>query len=286
VKTAARFDASRLEQGGEEMEPATILVVEDESLVARDLQSRLISMGYAVPAVSTTGADALQKASQFSPDLALMDIRLRGEMDGVEVAEQMRDMFDIPCVYLTAYTDDETLRRARITEPYGYLVKPFEEGELHTAIELALYRRKIERKMKQKEQWLVAVMSKIQDAIVIVSQVGLVVFMNPAAERLTGWSDNDAACKDAKAVLRVAGKGTATPATDPATEVLAQPVASALERQFYLITKENQEVFVDCSAVPIVDERKSLSGVALVLRENSLSQADDEDPEQPNDGKD
>ncbi len=231
------------------MEPATILVVEDESLVARDLQSRLISMGYAVPAVSTTGADALQKASQFSPDLALMDIRLRGEMDGVEVAEQMRDMFDIPCVYLTAYTDDETLRRARITEPYGYLVKPFEEGELHTAIELALYRRKIERKMKQKEQWLVAVMSKIQDAIVIVSQVGLVVFMNPAAERL-------------------------------------QPVASALERQFYLITKENQEVFVDCSAVPIVDERKSLSGVALVLRESSLSQADDEDPEQPNDGKD
>jgi PAS domain S-box-containing protein len=268
------------------MEPATILVVEDEGLVARDLQSRLISMGYACPAVSTTGADALQKASQFSPDLALMDIRLKGEMDGVEVAEQMRDMFDIPCVYLTAYTDDETLRRASITEPYGYLVKPFEEGELHTAIELALYRRKLERKIKQKEQWLVAVMSRIEDAIVIVSQVGLVVFMNPAAERLTGWTDNDAACNDARTVLRVAGQDGVPAGIDPATEVLAQAVPSAVERQFSLVTRDHREVLVECSAVPIIDERKTLSGVALVLRESgNAPQAEEENLGQPSAGK-
>src|SRR6266542_3360078 len=193
------------------MTPATILVVEDESIVASDLRSRLIGMGYSVPTTSASGADALQKAKLLNPDLALMDIHLKGEMDGVEAAEQMRDLFDIPCVYLTAYTDEDTLRRAKITEPYGYVVKPFEEGELHTAIELALYRRKIEQRLRQKEQWLVAVMSSIQDAIVMVSKLGMVVFVNPAAERLTGWNQNDAACNEAKTVLKPAAKGTVLP---------------------------------------------------------------------------
>ena len=247
------------------MEPATILVVEDEGLVARDLQSRLISMGYSVPVISASGPDALQKAGRFNPDLALMDIRLRGEMDGVEVAEQMRDQFNVPCVYLTAYTDDDTLRRAKLTEPYGYVVKPFDEQALQTAIEVALYRRKIERKLKQKEQWLVAVMSSIQDAIVIVSNVGLVVFMNPAAERLTGWNDADAVCQPAKTVLKVCAAADGPP-QDPATEVLSRSLQAAVERRFCLLTKHNREIAVESNAIPISDDKNDVAGVALVLR--------------------
>jgi len=137
---------------------ATILVVEDESIVARDLQSRLRSLGYDVPAVAATGEEALKKAADIRPDLVLMDIRLKGAMDGIETAEQLRELFNVPPVYLTAYTDSETLRRAKITEPFGYIVKPFDERELHSAIEMALYRHKTETKLRQSEQWLAAIL--------------------------------------------------------------------------------------------------------------------------------
>src|SRR4051812_29910751 len=103
---------------------AQILVVEDESIIAKGIQNDLRNMGYAVPAVAASGAEALEKAAETYPDLVLMDIVLKGDMDGIETSRQIRDRFDVPIVYLTAYEDDITLRRAKITEPFGYLLKP------------------------------------------------------------------------------------------------------------------------------------------------------------------
>ena len=116
------------------MTNAQILVVEDEGIIAKDIQNILKSMGYAVPAIASSGEGAIKKAAETFPDLVLMDIVLGGHMDGVEAAEQIRDRFDIPVVYLTAYADNKTLQRAKITEPYGYILKPFSERELHTTI--------------------------------------------------------------------------------------------------------------------------------------------------------
>lgn len=131
--------------------PTKILVVEDESIVAKDIQTTLRSLGYSVPAVVSSGEAAIDRAAASDLDLVLMDIVLKGEMDGVEAAEQIYENFNIPVIYLTAYADDHTLQRAKTTTPFGYILKPFEERELQTAIEIALYRHKMENKLKRTE---------------------------------------------------------------------------------------------------------------------------------------
>lgn len=118
-----------------------ILVAEDERIVARDIEKRLTRLGYVVPALVVSGEDAVQKAAELKPDLVLMDIQLRGEMDGIEAAEQIRTELGIPVIYLTAYADAATLQRAKATEPFGYIIKPFDERDLHAAVEVGLRRR-------------------------------------------------------------------------------------------------------------------------------------------------
>jgi CheY-like chemotaxis protein len=121
---------------------ARILIVEDESIVVLDLEHRLGHLGYAVCAVAASGAEAIQKAAASRPDLVLMDIRLRGEMDGIEAAKTIGARFDIPVVYLTALADRDTLQRAEATAPYGYIHKPFDDNELYKVIEAALQQHK------------------------------------------------------------------------------------------------------------------------------------------------
>jgi signal transduction histidine kinase len=134
------------------MTNARILIVEDEVVVAHNLRDRLQELGYVVPGIAFSGDEAIACAGETLPDLVLMDVKLRGEMDGVQAAEQIWDRFAVPVVYLTGFADDTTLQRAKLTEPYGYVLKPFELRELRSAIELALYRRTIEKKLQESEQ--------------------------------------------------------------------------------------------------------------------------------------
>ncbi|NOZ77467.1 MAG: response regulator, partial [Euryarchaeota archaeon] len=124
-----------------------ILVVEDQKIVAEDIKEILTQLGYEVVGISSTGEDAIKKADRTRPHLVLMDIRLKGEMDGIEAAKEIRNRFRIPVVYLTAYSDEKTLQRAKVTEPFGYIIKPFEDRELHSIIEMALYRHEMEEEV-------------------------------------------------------------------------------------------------------------------------------------------
>src|SRR5262245_21153390 len=128
------------------MSLAQILVVEDERIVARGIQSELEQMGYEVSDLAASGEEAIEKASRLHPDLVLMDIVLRGDMDGIEAARRIRERLDIPVVFLSAYEDQNTLGRAKTTEAFGYLLKPYEEKELHTTIETALYKHRAEQR--------------------------------------------------------------------------------------------------------------------------------------------
>lgn len=131
------------------MAKARILIVEDEIIVGLDIQHELTGLGYRVTDIVASGPEAIQKASQFRPDLVLMDIRLTGEMDGIEAAEQIRQSLSLPIVYLTAYADAETLQRAKLTEPFGYIIKPYQERDLHTTIEMALYKHQLDCQLKR-----------------------------------------------------------------------------------------------------------------------------------------
>jgi len=131
---------------------ATIMVVEDEQLFAKELKDRLENYGYTVPAHVSTGEAAIKMAELKHPDLIIMDIMLKGKLNGIETAEHIHKLFDIPVVYLTAYSDDSTMSRAKLTTFYGYIIKPLDEKELKSTIEMALSKHNAEKKLKENEQ--------------------------------------------------------------------------------------------------------------------------------------
>lgn len=162
-----------------------ILVVEDESIVALDIQDRLESLGYEVPITVASGEKAIEQAGALRPDLVLMDIQLQGRMDGVEAADEIRRLFGIPVIYLTANADHPTVERAKITEPFGYVIKPFEERELHTTIEVALYKHKAEHKLVESEERY-RLLAELSPEAIIVQSDDQIVYANPSAATLFG----------------------------------------------------------------------------------------------------
>ncbi|HIJ79941.1 MAG: response regulator [Desulfobulbaceae bacterium] len=129
--------------------PSKILVVEDESIIGMEIKTRLENLGYQVPMVAQTGQQAIEAAAKFQPNLVMMDISLKGEMDGIEAAAKIKEHNDIPIIYLTANTDNITFQRAKISEPFGYLLKPFEERLLPSTIEMALYKAAMKKKLRE-----------------------------------------------------------------------------------------------------------------------------------------
>ncbi|MDD3041456.1 MAG: response regulator [Methanosarcinaceae archaeon] len=134
------------------MERGRILVVEDELIVAMGIKKMLKILGYTVTGIASSGEDAISKAESTFPDLVLMDVMLKGDIDGIKAAEAIRKIIDIPIIYLTAYSDSKVLERAKKTSPYGYIVKPFDEKDLHSSIEMALYKHGNEIKRESGEK--------------------------------------------------------------------------------------------------------------------------------------
>src|SRR5271165_5534518 len=169
-----------------------ILVVEDEGLIAADIQRRLERLGYAVPAIVQSGEEALCCARSTPFDLVLMDIRIVGEMDGIATAAALKAECGMPVVYMTAYSDETTLSRAQLTEPFGYVMKPVADASLRSAVQIAIYKSEMERRLRTSEAWLSATLRSVGEGLIAADCKGEVVFTNPTAERLTGWSSADA----------------------------------------------------------------------------------------------
>jgi PAS domain S-box-containing protein len=204
-----------------------ILIAEDDGIIAVRLQSILVKLGYAVTAMVASGEDAIRQAAEVQPELVLMDVELAGEMDGIEAGGQIRAQLGIPVVYLTAYLDDTLLQRAKMTEPYGYLVKPVQDRELRATIEVAIYKCRLDRQLRESEERYRAVaaelrrahdeldmrvqertaelsaanevlrrqanlLANVNDAIIATDEQGIITDWNPAAEELLGWSAAEA----------------------------------------------------------------------------------------------
>ena len=164
------------------MNKYSILVVEDEALIAASLVQTLISLGYTVPEPVATGEGAIRAVKTKKPDLVLMDIKLAGSMDGIEAAEKIRAIAEIPIVYLTAYTDDKRLEKARLTEPYGYIVKPSHSRELNATIEMALYKHALDRKLKESEEKYRTLLENVPD-LILVHRNGIILYVNPLSQK-------------------------------------------------------------------------------------------------------
>jgi len=156
-----------------------ILVVEDEAVIALRLQQRLSMMGYEVVALSHSSEESLEKARDLRPDLILMDIKIPGNLDGITVAEIVKSELDIPVVFLTAFAEDQIIERAKQAEPYGYIVKPFQDQELKAAVEIALYKKDMERRLKESEQQYRSMIDSMGDVIHVVDRELRLLIANP-----------------------------------------------------------------------------------------------------------
>ncbi|MBF0553858.1 MAG: response regulator [Nitrospirae bacterium] len=235
---------------------ARILVVEDESIVAMSIKDKLLDLGFTVTGIASTGEDAIKKVEEAPPDLILMDIVLKGELDGVGTASIIHSRFDIPVVYLTAFSDDNTLAKAKHTKPYGYILKPFEERELYINIEFALYRHKMQRKLRESEQWLIAILKLMSAAVITTDVDGTVMFMNNGAAAITGWDAAEAIGEDLSRVFDVAPCNPLQKAIDE---------AMAIGTDCVLTTKSGEKRNVGFSAVAISDDQHKAIGVVVVV---------------------
>jgi PAS domain S-box-containing protein len=251
------------------MTTPAILVVEDERIIARGIEKQLKMMGYAVAGLASNGEEAVRKAIALRPDLILMDINLGVSIDGVEATARIRKQMDVPVVYLTANSDDATLRRAMLTDPFGYVLKPYEDKDLRTAIEIGLYRHKTEWRLRENEQWLAATLSSIGDGVIATDERGRVVLMNTLAEQMTGWRQADALGKDVQEVFQIIEEASRQPVPNPVLSALAKGERTKLAPGTLLIDKAGVERPIDDCASPIRAMNGKVSGVVLVFRDIS-----------------
>jgi PAS domain S-box-containing protein len=249
------------------MQNVRVLVVEDESIVAEDLREQLASMGNTVLGPVATGEQAVYVAEHDRPDLVLMDIRLQGRTDGIEAADQIRGKCHIPVVYLTSHADDDTLERAKKTQPQGYLLKPFEENDLRVNIELALAKHAAENRLRESEQRLATTLASIGDGVIATDERGRVTFMNPVAERLTHWTAAEASGRPLEQIFRIINEMTRQPRLNPMLEAMRRGTTVDLEQGTLLIAKNGREIPVADCAAPIHGPQGQLHGGVLVFRD-------------------
>lgn len=249
------------------MKSARILVVEDDRVVARDLKQQLTRLGYDVVGTTSRGEDASALALATSADLALTDIRLEGRMDGIDAAQDIRLACDIPVVFLTAYADDETLKRARMTEPFGYLLKPFEDSQLRTAVEMALYKHATDRKLRDSERRYAATLSSIGDAVISTDDAGRITYMNPVAESLTLFRSTEALGLQLHEVYRVVDEETGLAVVPITAQARGMPQSPDANSQSLLLSRHGDgPIPIEQSASPIIDDRGHVTGTVLVFR--------------------
>jgi PAS domain S-box-containing protein len=267
--------------------PASVFIVEDEALIAMELKDRLTSLGYTVAGSASRGEEALVRIATDRPDLVLMDIHLAGALDGIQTAGRLREWTELPVIFLSAYSDADLLGQAGKVEPFGYLVKPFEERELHATIQMALYKHRMEQALRdantqldekvrrrtaelaQSRENLAVTLNSIGDAVLATDATGHITHLNPVAERLTGWTRTEAVGRPIEDVFDIVDETTRMPAPMPVTHVLATGESHTLTNQTALISRNGAELSIADSAAPIRDASGNTIGVVLVFRDET-----------------
>ncbi len=243
---------------------ARILIVEDEMIVSLELTERLKVLGYEVTDTVSSGEEALKSIGETFPDLVILDIMLAGKMDGIETAEIIKEKFHIPTIFLTAYADKQTLDRAKIATPYGYIIKPFEERELHTNIEIALYKHKTDLLLREKDKWLTTILYSMGEGVIATDLEGKISFMNEKASKITGFSIKEAAGRPVSEILLMKIKRFDTGLLGGYSE---KP--EGFEEEVLLISKAGEEKYIREMVTPIIDDNKRIQGTVIVIQDIS-----------------
>ncbi len=244
-----------------------IMIVEDEAIIAADIRWQLEEFGFEVVASAFSGGQAITMANERKPNLILMDIVLKGGIDGITAAKTIIETLRIPVIFLTAYSDPSTLARAKLVGAYGYLVKPFRSEELHASIEVALYKHQLEKKLNESEQWFGKTLLCISDAVIATDAEARIRFMNPVAEKITGLQLEQVKGKDINEALTLVAESGRSIIENPVTKSINSLTVTGLESATLLITQSGAEIPIDDGAAPIIDDNGTLLGAVLVFRD-------------------
>ena len=254
---------------------ATLLVAEDEFIVAFDLQTKLKTMGYDVPVVVSSGEEILEQIPKVKPDIVLLDIMLKGQLDGVETAKIIKEKYKLPVIYLTAFADEKTLDRARITDPFGYVLKPFEERDLKTTIEMGLYRYKIQLELEERDNWLFTTLNSITDGVITTDDKGFMTFLNTSAQDLIGIDSKDYIGKSIESIFKL---------EDELGNSLKHNIFNVLQNKkealisiadmvpfFVSQNPSNPKFNIYYRASSIIDSNNNILGIVVVFRDITTS---------------
>lgn len=250
---------------------AKILIVEDEIIVAWDIKETLEKLGHTVIDLVVSGAEALGVAFNDSPDLVLMDIRLEGEIDGITAGDEIYQQLKIPIVYLTAHVDELTLARATRTNPFGYVIKPFQPHSLQSTIKVALQRHQVEVAAQRNQAYLTNTLTSIGCGMITTDRQGLVTLINPIATALTGWDKTAAVGQYIGQIFRLIWETDGTEIENPSSRAmrLKQPIKSP--DRCWLVAKDRTEMPISDTATPIFNSEGEISGSIIVFQDNTES---------------
>lgn len=245
---------------------ARILVVEDEALIAEDIREALVRLDYDVVGTAASAREALALTDRERPDLVLMDIRIRGGTDGIETAAMLEKAHQVPVVFLTSHSDEATFARATRVAPYGYMLKPFEERDLRITVEIALQKHALERRIAERERWFSTTLQSIADAVIATDPNRTITFMNPVAERVTGWSSAEMVGQDIDAVMHLAA-ANGSRVENPLARAIATVETARVPPDTRIVRRDGSSGPIEDNAAPIVDDRGTLLGAVIVFRD-------------------
>ena len=250
------------------MSEEKVLIVEDEVVVAMELRSRLTALGYEVVGSCDQGEQVADLVTRYEPDLILMDIKLAGRMDGIEAAQQIHSIRDVPVVFLTAHSDERTLQRAKLSDPYGYIVKPFSEAELRSTIEVSIHNHGRQERAMREALWFAKASSTFDGAVILCDENGTVKHMNALAQAITGLKSEEAIGRPVPHVLCLQDRQTGE--TINRLAVHEQDGLALSPFSVTLVAADRSEVPVRIMPVPITDSRQALSALLFLFREDPV----------------
>ncbi len=259
--------------------PRRLLIVEDQAIIAADLSARLSRAGYVVAGIASSGEEAILLARKLRPALVLMDIQLKPGLDGVEAATAINDELRIPVVYVTSHSDPATFDRAKRTHPLAYVMKPFQDRELSMSIELALCHAALERRLAESQRWFRATLRSIRDGVIATDSRGRIVFMNPAAELLTGIPEREALGSDLSRVVPVVDPASGRPAPSAIASELRLGRSPGASLDSVMVSAAGLHIPIHESGSLIRGEAGRTEGGILVFSDISSRKAAESDRE-------
>lgn len=245
-----------------------ILIVDDELIIARDLQSRLADFGYTITGIAADYNEAVESITNDKPELVLMDIMLRsGQMDGIDAAQKIKEEYNIPSIFITAYSDEKTIARARRINPLGYILKPFKEREVVTTIDIGLYKYRFDQDLARQERWLKAVLESIGDGLIVTDSNDVIKLLNPIAETLTGWQEEEAAGTNVNEILYLVDEKTMDPITVKHVTASLKHGSSFFIQEALIKNRYGALVHTEGCISPIMGGEGSIEGMVYAFKD-------------------